>query len=160
MSISGTETPLRRDKVRWKVIMAYPYVNYRQRLAQGEDVTGKNLLFQSELNDEQSSKLITFVDTVAMLMVLLVAGRIASRLLSLTGTGIGQAFQAITDPYVWVFNQLFSDRPQLLLAAIEPGSLVALAFFPLVAWAIRGLIYETYHGQYGQLAERQVRSGS
>lgn len=128
--------------------MAYPDTYYRQRQAKGEEIAGKSLQNEMEDNDAQAHRAVWVVYAVAGAMVSLVLTRILLRIAALEDTAIGGIVHGLTDPYVWVFNSLFSASPRLLLATVEPGSLVSIVFFPLVAWAIRGLIYEVYKGKH------------
>lgn len=128
--------------------MAYPYAYYRQRQAKGEEIAGKNLLNEMQDSEAQARLAVWTVYIVAGAMISLVLARMSLRIAALEDTVAGSIAHGLTDPYVWVFNSLFSTSPRLLLSSIEPGSLVSIIFFPLVAWAIRGLIYEIYRGKY------------
>lgn len=137
--------------------MAYPYRYYRQRLAKGEEIAGKDLRDEIDDNEMQAQRAVRIVYTVVGIIMLLVLTRIILRLSGLEDTAISSIVHGLTDPYVWIFNSLFSSSPQLFLISLEPGSLVSLVFFPLLSWAIRGLIFEISRGKYYLASVIKVR---
>jgi hypothetical protein len=124
--------------------MAYPDVYYKKRRANGEEIAGRDLH-----SDEAAGNATTLAERIVYgvtgAMLALVLARILLRLFDADSSHLGIFVSSLTDPYVWVFNSLFSSTPRLLLATIEPGSLVSIVFFPLLAWALLGLIGDMQH---------------
>lgn len=138
--------------------MAYPDAHYRQRRANGEKIAGKNL-HKEECDDNEATiaRSHRIVYGIVAVMLWLVLSRIILRLAGMEDTAFGYIIHSLTDPYVWIFNSLFASSPSLLLARVEPGSLMSLVFFPLFGWAIQGLVTETHSNRNYRISRTKVR---
>lgn len=136
--------------------MAYPDETHKKRRANGEEIAGKNLHDEVSVNSNLSLPERAVYGVIGVMLTLVIT-RIILRLAGLEDSNIGSIVDGLTDPYVWVFNSLFTTTPWLLLANVEPGSVVSLFFFPLLGWAVLGLINEIQNGKFYRVSRSKIR---
>lgn len=137
--------------------MAYSDAMYKKRRALEEKIAENNLHSNERTEDNNVNLFERIVYGVVGVLLLLALARIILRVTGADFSRLGILVNGLTDPYMWVFNSLFAGTPHLLLAAVEPGSLVSLVFFPLLGWGLIGLAYEIRNGKYYRISRTGIR---